>query len=230
MSFANVLSFEEDDYPIGDYMRILWNKREDKYPYPKNYYLTSQTPIIKKFSQLVHPNNWKPRTYLGRLVKRGLITDLEGLFASGLALQESEIFDEIILHELKVELLKLIPVKVSSKNIQYKAIVVIGCDGYLGLAESYHKSSGKAIERATVKAKLNISKVEVKFAKTVTYGSTKIEVQPKKACHNSLVPPPMIRLMLDLCGLKNVDVSCNNFRKNLGNQAHALYRALKKDF
>ena len=178
----------------------------------------------------MHANNWKPRTYLAQLVRRGLIRDLEGSLVSGLALQESEIVDEIILHELKVELLKLIAVKVSSKNLQYKAIVALGCDGYLGLAESYHQSSGKAIGRATFKAKLSISKVEINFAKTVTYGSTKMEVRPKKACHYSVLQPPMIRLMLDLCGLKNVDVSCSNFRKDLGNQAHALYRALKKDF
>ena len=102
-------------------------------------------------------------------LKRGFIGDLDRVFASGLALQESKIID-IVFPEQKIVLLQLILLKFSNNKEQYKSIIEVGCDGHLGLAETFNEISRTAIERATVRAKLTIGRVEVKGPKTVFYG------------------------------------------------------------
>ena len=81
--------------------------------------------------------------------------------SSGLPLREVEIIDEVTFPNLKTELIKLIPVKGKKNKIQYRAIVITGCTGSLGLVGCYHKNSKIAIQRATNKTKLAMRQVAV---------------------------------------------------------------------
>ena len=183
--------FEEDDYPIADYMKVLWNIWEDKYPYPNNYYLTSPNPHLKKVTKPEYLKNWSPKIVLGRLVNWGFIGDLESLFASALALQESEIIDEIVFPELKVELVKLIPLKVSNSKHEYKTTLAVGCDGYLGLAESCHKISRTAIERLLSKQNRRLERLKLEDQKQCFMAQQVLTFSPK---HSLDLPHSHLRL------------------------------------
>ena len=54
---------DADDYPIGDYMKVLWNVWEEKYPYPKNYYLTAHSSGQPHIMKPIHLKNWEPQTH-----------------------------------------------------------------------------------------------------------------------------------------------------------------------
>ena len=71
------------------------------------------------------------------------MNDFNSVFTPGLARQKSEINDEIVFNELRVELVKLLPLKVSNNNkIQYQVMMGVECDDFLALAEGSIKFKG----------------------------------------------------------------------------------------
>ena len=100
---------------------------------------------------------WFPKTKLGELVKQGLIT-LDKIFQNNLVVKEKEIID-ILLPQLREDVVKIKMVQkmtASGQRSRFKAVVIVGSDGFLGVGASKSKEVGPAIRKAIDKAKLSV--------------------------------------------------------------------------
>jgi len=100
---------------------------------------------------------WVPRTKLGELVQQGLIT-LEKIFQQNLVVKEQEIIDELLpqLQEDVITIRMVQQMTQSGQKSRFKAVVIVGAEGFLGVASAKSKEVGPAIRKAIGKAKLNI--------------------------------------------------------------------------
>jgi small subunit ribosomal protein S5 len=105
---------------------------------------------------------WEPRTNLGRLVKEGVITDIDEIFEKGLPIMELEIVDKL-LPDLEEEVMDVNLVQrmhKSGRKVNFRVIVAVGNkDGYVGLGQGKAREVGPAIRKAVDDAKYNIIKV-----------------------------------------------------------------------
>lgn len=122
-------------------------------------------------------SKWTPRTNLGKAVSRGEITDINKILDEGMKIKEFQIVDKLI-SGLETELVLIggrpgkgggierTPLRITAKmhrsgrRYTSTAFAIVGNkDGIVGVGKGSGKESVKAIEKATVKAKLNIIKV-----------------------------------------------------------------------
>lgn len=120
---------------------------------------------------------WTPRTNLGKAVSKGEITDINKILDEGLKIKEFQIVDKLI-SGLESELVLIggrpgkgggierNPLRVTAKmhrsgrRYTSTAFAIVGNkDGIVGVGKGSGKESVKAIEKAMVKAKLNVIKV-----------------------------------------------------------------------
>lgn len=105
---------------------------------------------------------WEPRTKLGRMVKDGIITDIDEIFEKGLPIMELEIVDTL-LPDLEEEVMDVNLVQrmhKSGRKVNFRVIVAVGNkDGYVGLGQGKAREVGPAIRKAVDDAKYNIIKV-----------------------------------------------------------------------
>ena len=97
-------------------------------------------------------NDWIPATKLGRLVKAGLVKQLEDIYRFSIPIKEYQIVDFFYKSrdgdrndnnkdsdekKLKEEVMKIMPVQKQTRagqRTRFKAFVVVGdCDGHIGL-------------------------------------------------------------------------------------------------
>ncbi len=100
---------------------------------------------------------WIPQTKLGEMVQQGLIT-LDQIFHDNLVVKEKEIF-EMLLPNLEEEVITIRMVQQMTRSGQrsrFKAVVIVGCDGYIGFSSAKSPEVGPAIRKAITKAKLSI--------------------------------------------------------------------------
>lgn len=100
---------------------------------------------------------WVPRTRLGELVQQGLIT-LDKIFQQNLVVKEQEIIDELLpqLQEDVITIRMVQQMTQSGQKSRFKAVVIVGAEGFLGVASAKSKEVGPAIRKAIGKAKLNV--------------------------------------------------------------------------
>lgn len=105
---------------------------------------------------------WEPKTNLGRLVKEGVITDIDEIFEKGLPIMELQIVDTL-LPDLEEEVMDVNLVQrmhKSGRKVNFRVIVAVGNkDGYVGLGQGKAREVGPAIRKAVDDAKYNIIKV-----------------------------------------------------------------------
>ena len=105
---------------------------------------------------------WEPKTNLGRMVKDGVITDIDEIFEKGLPIMELEIVDNL-LPDLEEEVMDVNLVQrmhKSGRKVNFRVIVAVGNkDGYVGLGQGKAREVGPAIRKAVDDAKYNIIKV-----------------------------------------------------------------------
>lgn len=105
---------------------------------------------------------WEPKTNLGRLVKEGVISDIDEIFEKGLPIMELEIVDKL-LPDLEEEVMDVNLVQrmhKSGRKVNFRVIVAVGNkDGYVGLGQGKAREVGPAIRKAVDDAKYNIIKV-----------------------------------------------------------------------
>ncbi len=105
---------------------------------------------------------WEPKTNLGRLVKEGVITNIDEIFEKGLPIMELEIVDKL-LPDLEEEVMDVNLVQrmhKSGRKVNFRVIVAVGNkDGYVGLGQGKAREVGPAIRKAVDDAKYNIIKV-----------------------------------------------------------------------
>jgi small subunit ribosomal protein S5 len=101
--------------------------------------------------------SWVPRTRLGELVKQGLIT-LDKIFANNLVVKEKEIID-VLLPQLREDVVKIAMVQqmtASGQRSKFKAVVLVGAEGFIGVGAAKSREVGPAIRKAIGKAKLSV--------------------------------------------------------------------------
>ncbi|MCD6215899.1 MAG: 30S ribosomal protein S5 [Candidatus Aenigmarchaeota archaeon] len=122
--------------------------------------------------------DWVPKTELGRQVMNGKIKSIDEIFKQGIKIKEPEIVDKL-LPNLETEIIliggspgkgggiKRTPTKKtarmhkSGRRFNVSAVVVVGNkDGYVGIGKGEAAEHRRAIEKATLKAKLNIIPVK----------------------------------------------------------------------
>jgi small subunit ribosomal protein S5 len=105
---------------------------------------------------------WEPKTNLGRMVKEGVISDIDEIFEKGLPIMELEIVDSL-LPDLEEEVMDVNLVQrmhKSGRKVNFRVIVAVGNkDGYVGLGQGKAREVGPAIRKAVDDAKYNIIKV-----------------------------------------------------------------------
>jgi small subunit ribosomal protein S5 len=128
----------------------------------KRLKIASQTPSRRgvntsRFKESIE--DWVPRTPLGRMVLEGKITSIGEVFNQGYKIYEPEIVDYLI-PELRQEVLDVNLIQKQTdagEKTRFKSLVIVGNhDGYFGLGSGRHVQTRKAIEKATIDAKLNI--------------------------------------------------------------------------
>ena len=102
---------------------------------------------------------WRPRTYVGRLVKEGKIKSIDDIFRLNLPIKEVEIVD-YFLPDLKHEIVNINIVQRQTdagEVSQFQVLAVVGNeDGYVGVGIGKARQVSVAIEKAIKEAKLNI--------------------------------------------------------------------------
>ena len=162
---------------------------------------------------------WVPRTKLGELVKEGLI-DLPGIYQNNLVVKEKEIID-LLLPNLKEDVITIRMVQqmtASGQRSRFKAVVIVGADGFLGVGAAKSREVGPAIRKAIDKAKLAVIPVfrgcgskecgcggthSIPFKINGKCGSVRIRLLPAPA-GVGLACADKVKQVLKLCGVEDI--------------------------
>jgi small subunit ribosomal protein S5 len=188
--------------------------------------------------------DWEPVTKLGRMVKKGEITDMKGVFRSGLPLIEPEIIDALLpdLEEEVIDISLVQRMHKSGRRVRFRATVAIGNkNGYVGLGKAVAKEVGPAIRKSIRVAKLNMTEVtrgcgswectcgkghSIPFEVTGRAGSVRATIMPAPK-GLGLAIGEVSKKVLQLAGIKDVWSRTSGQTKTTVNTAKATFDALK---
>jgi len=173
--------------------------------------------------------NWIPTTRLGELVQQGLIT-LDKIFANNLVVKEKEIINVLLpqLQESVVTINMVQQMTASGQRSRFKAVVIVGADGFIGVSSAKSREVGPAIRKAIDKAKLSVVPVirgcgskecgcghthSVPFKVDGKCGSVKIH----------LIPAPVLKL----AGIEDIWSKTFGDTRTSENLVKATFNALK---
>ncbi|MFW9826905.1 MAG: 30S ribosomal protein S5 [Candidatus Thorarchaeota archaeon] len=185
---------------------------------------------------------WIPKTKLGELVQQGLIT-LDKIFQNNLVVKEKEIVD-ILLPQLREDVITIKMIQkmtASGQRSRFKAVVIVGADGFLGVGASKSKEVGPAIRKAIDKAKLSVIPVlrgcgsgecgcggthSIPFKVEGKCGSVRIELIPAPA-GVGLASADKVKQVLKLCGIEDIWSKTFGDTRTSENLVKATFEALK---
>ena len=162
---------------------------------------------------------WVPKTKLGELVKQGLIT-LDKIYQNNLVVKEKEIINTL-LPQIKEDVINISMVQqmtASGQRSKFKAVVIVGTDGFIGISAAKSREVGPAIRKAIDKAKLSIVPVlRGCGSKECGCGGThSVPFKVKGKCGSvriQLIPAPVgvglacadkVKQVLRLCGIEDI--------------------------
>ena len=162
---------------------------------------------------------WVPKTKLGELVKSGLIT-LDKIYQNNLVVKEKEIINTL-LPQIKEDVINISMVQqmtASGQRSKFKAVVIVGTDGFIGISAAKSREVGPAIRKAIDKAKLSIVPVlRGCGSKECGCGGThSVPFKVKGKCGSvriQLIPAPVgvglacadkVKQVLRLCGIEDI--------------------------
>ena len=187
-------------------------------------------------------DDWIPRTKLGELVKEGLI-DLPRIFQNNLVVKEKEIID-ILLPQLREDVITIKMVQqmtASGQRSRFKAVVIVGADGFLGVGAAKSREVGPAIRKAIDKAKLSVVPIlrgcgskecgcggdhSIPFKINGKCGSVKINLIPSPA-GVGLACADKVKQVLRLCGIEDIWSKTFGDTRTSENLVKATFDALK---
>jgi len=191
---------------------------------------------------------WKPRTFVGRLVKEGRITSIYEIFEKNLPILEPEIVDYLVGPELKSETVDVNLVQKmtdAGRITRFRAVVVVGNqDGYVGLGKGKARQFRFAIEKAIRNAKLNITPVRrgcgswectcgephsVPFIVRGKSGSVEVVLKPAPK-GTGLVAGDVAKKVLQMAGIRDVWTFTKGETRTSYNFARATYLALRATY
>jgi small subunit ribosomal protein S5 len=188
---------------------------------------------------------WEPKTKIGRMVKEGVITDIDEIFEKGLPIMELEIVDSL-LPELDEEVMDVNLVQrmhKSGRKVNFRVIVAVGNkNGYVGLGQGKAREVGPAIRKAVDDAKYNIIKVRrgcgdwgcvcgrehtVPFKVNGKTGSVTVTLLPAPA-GVGLAVGNVGKTIMKLAGINDVWSKTSGQTQTTVNFANATFEALKE--
>jgi small subunit ribosomal protein S5 len=185
---------------------------------------------------------WFPKTKLGELVKQGLIT-LDKIFQNNLVVKEKEIID-ILLPQLREDVITIKMIQkmtASGQRSRFKAVVIVGADGFLGVGASKSKEVGPAIRKAIDRAKLSVIPImrgcgsgecgcggthSIPFRVEGKCGSVRIRLIPAPA-GVGLACADKVKQVLKLCGIEDIWSKTFGDTRTSENLVKATFDALK---
>ncbi|MFO8020339.1 MAG: 30S ribosomal protein S5 [Promethearchaeia archaeon] len=185
---------------------------------------------------------WVPKTKLGDQVKNGLIT-LDKIYQKNLIVKEKEIIS-MLLPELTEDVITISMVQqmtTSGQKRRFKAVVIVGTEGYLGIATSKSPEVGPAIRSAIDKAKLNLIPVRrgcgskecgcggnhsIPFRIEGKCGSVRIHLIPAPA-GVGLACADKVKQVLSLCGIQDIWSKTFGDTRTSENLVKATFNALR---
>jgi len=186
---------------------------------------------------------WLPKTQLGELVQSGLIT-IDKIFENNLVVKEKQIID-ILLPQLKEDVVTIKMVQqmtASGQRSKFKAVVLIGSDGYIGVGSTKSREVGPAIRKAIDKAKLSVIPIlrgcgskecgcghthSIPFKTQGKCGSVRIELIPAPA-GVGLVCADKVKQLLRLAGIEDIWSKTFGDTRTSENLVKATFDALKQ--
>ena len=185
---------------------------------------------------------WTPKTRLGELVQQGLMT-LDKIFQNNLVVKEKEIIN-ILLPQLREDVVTIKMVQkmtASGQRSRFKAVVIVGADGFLGVGSSKSKEVGPAIRKAIDKAKLSVVPIlrgcgskecgcggthSLPFKIKGKCGSVRIQLIPSPA-GVGLACADKVKQVLKLCGIEDIWSKTFGDSRTSENLVKATFEALK---
>jgi len=185
---------------------------------------------------------WIPKTELGELVQQGLIT-LDKIFQNNLVVKEKEIID-ILLPQLAedVAIIKMVQqMSASGQRSKFKAVVLVGADGFIGIGAAKSREVGPAIRKAIDKAKLSVVPVirgcgskecgcggthSIPFKINGKCGSVRVQLIPAPA-GVGLACADKVKQVLRLCGIEDIWSKTFGDTRTTENLVKATFDALK---
>ncbi len=185
---------------------------------------------------------WIPRTKLGDLVQQGLIT-LDKIFQNNLIVKEKEIID-ILLPQLAedVATIKMVQqMTASGQRSKFKAVVLVGSEGFIGVSARKSREVGPAIRKAIDKAKLSVIPVlrgcgskecgcggnhSIPYKVEGKCGSVRIKLIPAPA-GVGLACADKVKQVLKLCGIEDIWSKTFGDTRTSENLVKATFDALK---
>jgi small subunit ribosomal protein S5 len=185
---------------------------------------------------------WVPKTRLGELVKQGLMT-LDKIFANNLVVKEKEIID-VLLPQLREDVVKIAMVQqmsASGQRSKFKAVVLVGAEGFIGVGAAKSREVGPAIRKAIDKAKLSVIPVlrgcgskecgcggthSIPFKIKGKCGSVRIQLIPAPA-GVGLACADKVKQLLKLAGIEDIWSKTFGDTRTSENLVKATFEALK---
>lgn len=186
-------------------------------------------------------------TKLGRLVKAGLINNIEEVFKQSYHIKEYQIVDHFFDSEtLKEEVMKIMPVQkqtTAGQRTRFKAFVAVGdSNGHVGLGVKTAAEVATAIKGAIWAAKTSLVPVRmgywggkggkphtVPIKVTGACGSVRFRIIPAPR-GTGIVAAPATKKLLTMAGLEDAYTSTRGHSKTMGNFIKAAYRALENTY
>jgi small subunit ribosomal protein S2e len=193
---------------------------------------------------------WKPVTNLGRLVKAGVIQNIDEIYYDSVPIKEHQIVEQLIklsnAKELKEEVMKVKPVQKQTKagqRTRFKVVIAVGDgDGHIGLGTKVHKDLQNAMKGAVIVAKLNLIPVRrgywgsyignphtIPMKITGKCGSVRMRLIPAPR-GTGIVGAPATKKLLGFAGVFDCFTQSRGNTDTMENFLRAVFNALYKTY
>jgi len=187
-------------------------------------------------------DTWIPKTKLGELVQQGLIT-IDKIFQNNLVVKEKEVIDQLLpqLEEDVITIKMVQQMTASGQKSRFKAVVIVGADGFLGYANAKNKEVGPAIRKAIDRAKLAVVPIlrgcgsiecgcggnhSIPFKTEGKCGSVRVQLIPAPA-GIGLACADKVKQVLKLAGIEDIWSKTFGDTRTSENLVKATFNALK---
>ncbi|NHJ22979.1 MAG: 30S ribosomal protein S5 [Candidatus Lokiarchaeota archaeon] len=187
-------------------------------------------------------DTWIPKTKLGELVREGLIT-IDKIFENNLPVKEKEIIDILLpqLEESVVHIKMVQQMSASGQRSKFKAVVLVGSEGFIGVGSAKSREVGPAIRKAIDKAKLSVIPIlrgcgskecgcghthSIPFKVEGKCGSVRIRLIPAPA-GVGLASADKVKQVLKLAGIEDIWSKTFGDTRTSENLVKATFDALK---
>ncbi len=188
---------------------------------------------------------WKPRTELGKKVKKGEIKNFEQIYKEGKPIMEYQITEEILtgLEEETIDVMRVCRITDSGRRLSLNVTVAVGDkNGHIGIGEEKGKEFGPTIEKAVQNAKKNMKSIKrgcgswecgckethsIPMTIKGKEGSVEIEIKPAPK-GTGIVAGETAKKILKLAGIKDVWTKTKGTTRTNKNYGKATLKALQK--